>query len=197
MWNKVGASPAFFIAEIDRPSGSVGRGQSIMDRRLDPMGIEDRLRPLFESRLSDLGLELDYLQVLGKGPRVVKVIVDQAGGVEVDRLAQASRAVSRALDEIDPFDGAYSLEVTSPGLERSLHIPDHYRKSIGREVVVKTRTEIEGSRHHRGGLESAGEEGIAVRVDDALIEIDYASIRSARTRFEWKKPNKPTKATRK
>ena len=193
MWNKVGASPAFFIAEIDRPTGPKARVQPAMGGRFDPMGVEDRLRPLVESRLLDLGLELDYLQVMGKGPRVVRVIVDQAGGVGVDQLAQASRALSRGLDELDPFDGAYSLEVTSPGLERSLHTPDHYRKSIGREVVVKTRLEIEGSRHLRGRLESAGKEGIEVRVDDDLVAIDYGSIRSGRTRFEWNKPNKPTK----
>ena len=158
------------------------------------MGTESRLRELFEQHLDDQGLELDHLQVLGKGPRIVRVIVDRPGGVGVDQLAAASRALSRRLDELDPFKGSYSLEVTSPGLERALHAPRHFQKSIGRDVTIKTGVEVAGARHHRGVLESADADAFVVRVDGEARRIGYGQVRSARTRFEW---NKQARATRK
>lgn len=158
------------------------------------MGTESRLRELFEAHLEEQGLELDHLQVLGKGPRIVRVIVDGPGGVGVDQLAAVSRALSRRLDELDPFKGSYSLEVTSPGLERALHVPRHFQKSIGRDVTIKTGVEVAGARHHRGVLESADADAFVVRVDGDARRIGYGQVRSARTRFEW---NKQARATRK
>ena len=158
------------------------------------MRIEERLEVLIEQHLAGQGLELDYLQMAGRGPRIVRVIVDGDGGVGVDQLAAVSRSLSRQLDRLDPFDGSYSLEVSSPGLERTLHLPRHFRKSIGRDVTIKTNVEVAGSRRHRGVLEAADSDGCAVRVDGKSRQIGYGQIRSARTRFEW---NKQAGVTRK
>ncbi|MDE0137389.1 MAG: ribosome maturation factor RimP [bacterium] len=157
------------------------------------MSIEERLGDLFEQHLSGQGLELDYLQVAGRGPRIVRVIVDSEGGVGVDQLAAVSRSLSRQLDRLDPFEGSYSLEVSSPGLERTLHLPRHFRKSIGRDVIIKTNVDIAGSRHHRGVLEAADSDGCSVQVDGESRLIGYGQIRSARTRFEWKRQARATR----
>ena len=154
------------------------------------MKIDQQLWDLCEPYLASKGLELDDLQLAGKGPRLLRITVDREGGVDIGQLANVSRDLSRRLDDVDLFEGAYSLEVTSPGLERALRRPVHYKKSIGRDVAVKTGAEIAGSRHHRGVLESIDQEGIVVRVDGASRRIALSQVRSAKTRFEWKKQPK-------
>ena len=208
MCYKVGAQPAFFIVETGWPAYFTAPGArhpSTPHRMVTlssvtaggsgpgPMSIERRLGDLFEQHLSGQGLELDYLQVAGRGPRIVRVIVDREGGVGVDQLAAVSRSLSRQLDRLDPFEGSYSLEVSSPGLERTLHLPRHFRKSIGRDVTIKTNVEVAGSRHHRGVLEAADSDGCSVQVDGESRLIGYGQIRSARTRFEWNRQDRATR----
>ena len=154
------------------------------------MAVDRRLWELCEDYLAAEAIELDDLEVAGRGPRLVRITVDGEGGIDVGQLAAASRALSRRLDEMDPFDGPYSLEVTSPGLERSLRRPLHFEKSVGRDVTVKTSVEVAGSRHHRGVLEAVGPDDFVVRVDGAARRIAFGQVRSAQTRFEWKKQPK-------
>ena len=154
--------------------------------------VERQLWELVAPYLAAEGVELDDLDVRGGGKgRMVRVLVDAEGGVGVDRIADLARGLSHMLDEADPLAGSYTLEVGSPGLERTLRRPDHYRKSVGREVVVKTREPVAGSNSHRGILESFGDSGVTLRVDDAdrLIELDQ--ITEARTVFRWEKAPKP------
>lgn len=151
------------------------------------MSVDRRLWRLCNEYLVGQGLELDDLEVAGRGPRLVRVTVDCEGGVDVQRIAEASRALSRRFDELDPFDGPYSLEVTSPGLERNLRRPLHFRKSVGRKVTVRTRAEVEGSRHHQGMLESVDDDHFVMRIGENVRRIAFRQVRSARTRFEWKK----------
>lgn len=151
------------------------------------MSPDRRLWRLCEDYLDGRGMELDDLEVAGKGPRLIRITVDCGGGVDVERLAAVSRELSRHFDEVDPFEGPYSLEVTSPGLERNLRRPLHYRKSVGREVTVRTRAEVAGFRHHQGTLESVDEEHFVVRIGEKKRRIAFRQVRSARTRFEWKK----------
>ncbi len=159
-------------------------------RGVGSVSIEQQLWTICEQHVASEGLELDDLQVAGPAPRVVKVTVDHRGGVDVDRLAGLSRALSRRLDEVDLLHGPYSLEVTSPGLERALRRPLHYSKSIGRDVIVKTRTEVDGARRHAGVLESVDQDGFVVRVDSVARRIAFGEVRAAKTRFEWKKQPK-------
>ena len=194
MCYKVGGQPAFFMAETGWPAAprAVAHRAAPSEigsdgREAGAVSIDERLWDLCEGYLAAEDLELDDLVVAGRGPRVMKIIIDGEGGVGVDRLASASRGISRLLDDMDPFDGPYSLEVTSPGLERKLRRPRHYEKSVGREVTVKTGVEVDGSRRHRGVLESVGADGFVLRMDGAERKISFGQVRSAQTRFEWKK----------
>ena len=202
MWYKVGAQPAFFVVDAGWPgppgasAAPVGTRTSNRPlrsddgREVDAVTIDEQLWEMCEDYLHSKGLELDDLVVAGRGPRLVRITVDRDGGVDVDQLAAASRALSRRLDEMDPFDGSYSLEVTSPGLERPLRRPRHFRKSIGRDIVVKTHADVAGARHHRGMLEDVGADHFVVRVDGVARRIAFGEVRSAQTRFEWKKQPK-------
>ncbi len=148
-----------------------------------------RLWELVESYLAAEGVVLDDL-VVGGG--LVRVTVDAEGGVDVDRIAEVSRGLSRLFDVEDPVAGSYRLEVSSPGLERALRRPAHYEKSIGREVVVKTGEPVSGERVHKGVLEAFDGKAITVRVDDEERLVPLSAVKSARTVFRWEKaPKRP------
>ena len=153
--------------------------------------VGDRLWKLLEGYVSAEGVELDDVVLVGQGKgRVLRVIVDAEGGVSLDRIADLSRGLGRVLDEEDPVSGSFTLEVSSPGLERKLRRPAHYRKSVGREVKVKTSVPIDGERAHRGVLEEADETGFSVRVDGVVRHIAFGDVKSAATVFTWQEKAK-------
>ncbi|MGH8912177.1 MAG: ribosome maturation factor RimP, partial [Acidimicrobiia bacterium] len=105
------------------------------------MSTKTPLWDITETYLVAEHLELDDLEVLGKGrAKTVKVVVD-GEDLDLDRLSEVSKGLSRLFDAAYDVDGPYQLEVTSPGLERALKRPAHFRKSVGREVSVKVRDE--------------------------------------------------------
>jgi ribosome maturation factor RimP len=150
-----------------------------------------RLWGILEPYARAEGLELDDLDVRGGGGgRIVQVLVDADGGVDVDRIAELARGMSRLLDEADPFEGSYTLEVGSPGLERRLRRPAHFLKSVGREVIVTTSEPVEGATSHRGVIASADEHTVSVRIDGSLRSIPLDIVAKARTVFRWERGSK-------
>lgn len=135
------------------------------------------------------GVELDDIEVLGGG-RIVRVVLD-ADDLKVDRIADLSRGISRLLDDGDPIAESYTLEVTSPGLERKLRRPSHYQKSLGRTIKVKTHAPIDGERVHRGILAGATDDEIELETDTAMHRLAYGDIASATTVFVWEKNPAP------
>ena len=135
-------------------------------------------------------LELDDLELLGRGPGTVLRVVVDGEGVNVDRLADVSRGLSRLLDNETALSDAYRLEVTSPGLERNLRRPSHYSKSVGREVVVKV---ADGDKRAtlRGILSDAGESSFTVESGDERSVVNYEDVLTAKTVFRWEKAPKP------
>ena len=148
----------------------------------------DRIDPYVAAE----GIELDDVEILGGG-QIVRVTVDSEESVGVDRLAELSRGISRLIDADDPFTGAYTLEVSSPGLERKLTRQRHYEKSLGKQVRAKTFREIDGTKEHKGTITSTGEAGFTVDVDGHQREIPYDDVSSARTIFVWDKSARPGK----
>jgi ribosome maturation factor RimP len=134
---------------------------------------------------------------------VLRVVLDSPAGsgerLDLDVLADATRAVSRALDEADPIAGRYTLEVTSPGLERSLRRPEHFQRAIGETVKLRTVAGLAGERRLEGPLTAADAAGITVQTgvadDGAPIErrLAYHDIERARTVFEWGPPASPSR----
>ncbi len=128
----------------------------------------------------------------------LRVTVDRPGGVGVDDLAELTRQVSRALDDADPVPGRYTLEVSSPGLERHLRTPDHFAKAVGADVKVKTTEEVDGQRRFRGVMVAADEVAATLRIAEGEpgagteVRLAYDQIERARTTFEWGPTPKPT-----
>lgn len=156
--------------------------------------LEDRIWALVEPYLAAERVELDDVEI--RGGKLLRVVVDTAGSdqLELDHIAALSRGIGRLIDEEDPFPGSFTLEVTSPGLERKLRRPEHFAKSVGRQVAVKTYAPIEDAKQHKGPLASANGDGIVVEVDGRPRSIAYDDIASARTVFVWEKGEKPGKA---
>ena len=135
-------------------------------------------------------LELDDVELHGRGPGTLLRVVVDGDSVDVDRLADVSRGLSRLLDNETDMSDSYRLEVTSPGLERSLRRPSHYAKSVGREVVVKVG-EDDRKATIRGVLTQADEDGFTVESDGRRQVLRYVDVLSARTVFRWEKAPKP------
>ena len=154
-------------------------------------GSADAIRALVESPLTAAGLELWDVEVTRD---TVRVLVDRSGGIDLDTLAQlAGQVVSPLLDEhpeLTPED-QYSLEVSSPGVERTLRTPDHYRRYVGQEVAVKTSIPVEGARRHQGVLESADGHAVRVKTEAAEVTIPLRHVDRARTVLVWGPAPKP------
>jgi ribosome maturation factor RimP len=156
------------------------------------MSVADRVRDLVLPLLDDRDLNLYDVEM--QGP-VLRVVVDSTpgsgGGLDLEVLADATRAVSRALDEADPITGRYTLEVTSPGLERTLRRPEHFERAVGETVKIRTVAGVSDERRVEGQLVSADDSGVVVRTgaadDAAAVEqrLAYHDIERARTVFEW------------
>jgi ribosome maturation factor RimP len=167
------------------------------------LSVTDRVRDIVLPLLDDRHLDLYDVEM--QGP-VLRVVVDtqpgSAAGLDLDALADATRAVSRALDEADPITGRYTLEVTSPGLERTLRRPEHFERAVGETVKVRTAAGSGDERRVEGQLVSADDTGIVVRAaaadDGVAVErrLAYHDIERARTVFEWG-PATPPSAKRK
>jgi ribosome maturation factor RimP len=115
----------------------------------------------------------------------LRVLVDRPGGVDLDLLAEVTRELSSALDDVEPVPGRYTLEVSSPGLERPLRRPDHFSAAVGAKVRIKTRSEVEGDRRIEGVLVSADDDGVTVETEGGLRRLGHDEISSARTVFDW------------
>jgi ribosome maturation factor RimP len=143
----------------------------------------ERVRTLVLPILDDAGLELYDLE-LGGGS--LQVLVDKDGGVGVDELATVSRRISRALDEHDPIEGRYTLEVSTPGLERPLRTPEHFARAVGTTVKVKTKPGSEGDRRVDGTVTRSDDTSVTITTPDgAARTVRLDEIERARTTFEW------------
>ncbi len=137
---------------------------------------------LIEPIASDFGCELVDVD-LNNG--VLKVIIDEADGLHSDSLLEVTKAVSRMIDAEDPIPGRFTLEVSSPGVERPLKKPEHFRRSLGEEITVKTMPDVPGERRAEGILKDADEYGITVETNEGDRTLRFGEIRSARTVFHW------------
>lgn len=146
------------------------------------MEIVEEVRELITPIVAAHSLQLYDVQHTGG---VLRVLVDVQGGVGMDDLKRVSRAVSRSLDETDPIPGRYTLEVSSPGLERPLRTPDHFRRAVGESITVKTIPTFIGERRLKGTLVSADEGGFDLETDQDRVHLLYDEVAKARTIFEW------------
>jgi ribosome maturation factor RimP len=152
--------------------------------RIDLAAAKARVRAVIEPVVTAAGYDLEDVNLSRAGRRhVVRVLVDADGGIKLDDVAVVSRAISAALDAAEEaggevLAGEYQLEVGSPGVDRPLTAPRHWRRNVGRLVTVNGLT---------GRVTAADDEGIVLDVDGAQREIAHGDLGPGRVQIEFKR----------
>ncbi len=140
----------------------------------------EKIAALAEGVAQDELVELIDVEVAAEGPRsVIRVFIDREGGVRLGDCESFSRKFGAILEVEDPVPGPYSLEVSSPGLNRRLRRPKHFAASRGKRLRVSLSAPVEGSRNFRGILLGSDEEGIELDRDGRTFRLPYRLMRRA------------------
>jgi ribosome maturation factor RimP len=157
--------------------------------------VISRITAMVAPILTDLGLDLYDIDFNGG---ILRIVVDTPpggpSGVSIDTIALVTRQLGRELDhDENAVPGKFTLEVSSPGLERTLRTPAHFQREIGKTVSIRLRHEVDGRRRVGGVLVGANESAAEVRLDDNLqtVSVAYSSIDKAKTVFVWESQPKP------
>ncbi|MGZ4466709.1 MAG: ribosome maturation factor RimP [Nocardioides sp.] len=143
----------------------------------------DRLAEVLTAPLAASGYDVEAIELTPAGKRrLLRVAVDKDGGVTMDDIAEATREVSRLLDESDTMgEQAYTLEVTSPGTDRPLTLPRHWRRNEGRLVKVTTT----GGDTLAGRITGSDEQGARLDDEGTTHEVAYADVKKAKIQIEF------------
>jgi len=143
--------------------------------------LRERLIALVEPVLGRLGYELVELELTaGRAHAVLRLFIDSPAGVGLEDCTRVSRELSSLLDVADPIPTAYTLEVSSPGLDRVLRTQAHFGRFVGSRVFVELRQPRAGRRRYTGTLLGVDESGIALEVDRERVAVSFAEIGKAR-----------------
>jgi ribosome maturation factor RimP len=143
--------------------------------------LRDRLTVLLAPVVNDLELELWELEYhTQKGGGLLRLYIDRAEGVTIEDCERVSRAVSAVLDADDPIPGQYTLEVSSPGLDRVLRTREHFARFVGELARVETIAPLDGRKRFNGRLSKVNTDEIALEVDGRTVTIPLAAIHKAR-----------------
>jgi ribosome maturation factor RimP len=148
--------------------------------------LNAELRPTVEQAVASVGFDLEEIDIRPAGRRrLVRVVVDADSGVGLDDIAMVSRRVAAELDEHDEvLGGPYTLEVTSPGVDRPLTAPRHWRRARLRQVEVTPKV----GEMITGRVGDAGEDAVALLVKGKLREVRYADVQRAVVVVEFRHP---------
>ncbi len=143
--------------------------------------LRDQLIELLQPVVVDLGYELWELEYAARsGGGLLRLYIDSASGISLDDCERVSRAVSETLDATDPIQGQYTLEVSSPGLDRVLRTQAHFEQFTGERVKVETRAPVNGRKRFAGLLVEVADGQIALEVDGSIIKLPIDGIHKAR-----------------
>ncbi len=139
---------------------------------------------------ADEGMEvvdIEFLPEGSRGGRVLRLYLDKEGGPTVDDLTRVSRQLSERLEDSPEVPGPYTLEVSSPGINRALKKVEHFARYVDKKVRVRTRDMIEGRRSFLGVLKEVTQDEIVVAQDGREYHIAFSLIEKANYEHEWGK----------
>jgi ribosome maturation factor RimP len=170
-----------------RQPASDAAGKAAASRPIRPAPVDVApIQAVIERAVTREGYEVDALSVKPVGRKhLVRVTIDGDGGLGLDVIADVSRAISTALDAAEEtgkqlIEGEYQLEVSSPGVDRPLTTPAHWRRNTGRLVKVKA-----GGRVYTGRVVTANEKGITLEVAGVAHRLDYCDLGPGRVQIEF------------
>lgn len=140
----------------------------------------EKVYGLIKETVEAEGVSLWDVRFLKEGASwYLRVFIDSPNGISIDDCTNVSHAIDPIIDEADPIDVSYYLEVCSPGLERELTRPNHFEKSVGKTVKIKLYKAIDGVKELTGILKSAAER-VVIETENAEYSLDYKDISKAR-----------------
>jgi ribosome maturation factor RimP len=143
--------------------------------------LRDELFRLLDPAVNSLGYELVELEFAPAGSGgVLRLYIDAAPGITLDDCERVSRQVGAVLESEDPIAGHYTLEVSSPGLDRILRTRAHFERFVGSRVKIQLGTPLDGRRRFTGTLLEVRDEGVVVDVDGRPTALGFAQIQRAR-----------------
>jgi ribosome maturation factor RimP len=130
-------------------------------------------------------IDIELRREGSRGGRVLRVYLDKEGGPNMDDLSRVSRSLSELLDVNDIVEGVYTLEVSSPGINRPLKQPEHFSRFVGKKVRVRTRDMIHGRRSFLGQLLEVSQATIFIDQDGTRCEIPFSVIERSNYEHDW------------
>ncbi len=162
------------VRAVRRPSGSRSR-------------IAETVRELITPTADELGYLLWDVEYVKEGAdMILRVTIDNDEGITIDDCERMTRAIDPILDEADPIEDSYLLEVSSPGIERELSRPEHFDFCEGADVELRLFAPVDGSKAWRGILKGLNEQGqIVIEVAGTDRAFDASAVSKAKTVFEF------------
>lgn len=141
---------------------------------------ETQLLDALEPRAATEGIEIVTVQVVGaKKAPTIRVFIDTPEGVSFDQLAKSQAWINEIMDAIDPFPGAYTLEVSSPGIDRPLRTPEHFARFARQLAVVKMGHPLDGRSNFTGKIVSADDTCVVMEIDGEQISLPMDDMKRA------------------
>jgi ribosome maturation factor RimP len=158
--------------------GTTAEEASMTDERTRAQLVRELTGPL-----QDAGYDLEAVEVSPAGRRrLLRVAVDKDRGVTMDEISEATKVISRLLDDSDVMgEQPYTLEVTSPGVDRPLTLPRHWRRNQGRLVAVH----LDGGAQVTGRIRGTSEESVELEIGDGTRTVAFADVTKARVQVEF------------
>ena len=126
------------------------------------------------------GVEIVTVEVVGsKKSPTIRVYIDTDAGVGFDELSSAQVWINEIMDRIDPFPGAYMLEVSSPGIDRPLRTSEHFARFVGERCVVKTSSPVDGRSTFSGTIAGVRDEEVTIDCDGERFDIAVSDMKKA------------------
>lgn len=148
--------------------------------------IRERLLELLEPEVGTMGYELVDVEFgSGGGNGRLRLYIDCEGGVNLSDCTRVSHQVSALLDVEDPISGRYVLEVSSPGMNRTLRTPEHFKRYLGSRVKVKLKSLYGGRKRFTGELIGIDDEAVTVTVDGQAVRLPLEEIHKAQLAPEF------------
>ena len=140
--------------------------------------------PLAEGEGMEI-VDIDFRHEGSRGGRVLRLYLDKEGGPNMDDLSRVSRQLSELLDAQDTIDGAYTLEVSSPGINRPLKKPAHFARFVGKRIRVRTRDLVDGRRLFLGILGQVVEDSVILTQEGKRYQIPFSVIEKSNYEHDW------------
>lgn len=150
-------------------------------------GIAPLVEGLVTPKINELGFSVWDVEYVKEGAEwYLRITIDSPDGIDLEACEKVHRAIEEIIDAADPIEDFYYLEVSSPGVERTLRKPEHFTHCVGEKVEIKLfAPDKNGKKSYKGELKAANDSGIEIDADGETVAFEYSAVAKANTYFEF------------